>query len=160
MTTALEGVRGIVTPRPHFIPGKDSVPIVQEAGWVPWPVWTGVENLFPTGIRSPDRPAHSQSLYWLRYPAHILCIICSIFMVYQTSELLLKMWASGVKFYNCSYLWNVYHKLHSSSGVHRASYLLEPPTYWVPGTCFLRVKQLGYEADHIVPSVGRVAQLV
>ena len=24
----------------------------------------------PTGIRSPDRPARSQSLYRLRYPAH------------------------------------------------------------------------------------------
>ena len=26
-------------------PGKDPVPIVQEAGWAPGPVWTGVENL-------------------------------------------------------------------------------------------------------------------
>jgi len=25
----------------------------------------------PTGIRSPDHPAHSQSLYRLRYPAHL-----------------------------------------------------------------------------------------
>jgi hypothetical protein len=30
----------------------------------------GAENLSPTGIRSPDRPAHSQSLYRLSYPAH------------------------------------------------------------------------------------------
>jgi len=52
-------------------PGKDLVPIVQEAGWAPGPVWTGVENLTPTGIRSPDRLAHSQSLYRLCYPAHI-----------------------------------------------------------------------------------------
>ena len=37
--------------------GKDPVPIVQEAGWAPGPVWTGAENLAPTGIRSPDRPA-------------------------------------------------------------------------------------------------------
>ena len=51
-------------------PGKDPVPIVQEAGWAPGPVWTGVENLAPTGIRSPDRPARSQSLYRLSYPAH------------------------------------------------------------------------------------------
>ena len=27
-----------VTPRSLFIPGKDPVPIVQEAGWVPGPV--------------------------------------------------------------------------------------------------------------------------
>ena len=60
----------IVTPRPLFTPGKDPVPIVQEAGWAPGPVWTGAENLAPTGIRSPDRPARSQSLYRLSYPAH------------------------------------------------------------------------------------------
>ena len=29
------------TPRPHFTPGEDPVPIVQEAGWAPGPVWTG-----------------------------------------------------------------------------------------------------------------------
>jgi hypothetical protein len=50
--------------------GKDPVPIVNEAGWAPGPVWTGAENLFPTGIRSPDRLARSHSLYRLRYPAH------------------------------------------------------------------------------------------
>jgi len=59
-----------VTPRPLFTPGKHSVPIVQEAGWAPGPVWTGAENLAPTGIRSPDRPARSQSLYRLLYLAH------------------------------------------------------------------------------------------
>jgi hypothetical protein len=46
-------------PRPHFTPGIDPVAIIQEAGWVPGPVWTGAENLVPTGIRSPDRPARS-----------------------------------------------------------------------------------------------------
>ena len=60
-----------VTPRPLFTPGKDPVPIVQEAGWAPGLVWAGAGNLDPTGIRSsPDRPAHNQSLYRLRYPAH------------------------------------------------------------------------------------------
>jgi len=34
-----------VTPRPLFTPGKDPVPIVQEAVWAPGPVWTGAENL-------------------------------------------------------------------------------------------------------------------
>jgi len=29
------------TPRPHFTPGKEPVPILQEAGLAPWPVWTG-----------------------------------------------------------------------------------------------------------------------
>ena len=50
-------------------PGKDPVPIVQEAGWAPGPVWMGAENLAPTGIRSPDRPARSESLYRLSYPS-------------------------------------------------------------------------------------------
>jgi len=61
------GVR--VTLRPFLTPGKDAVLIVQEAGWTPGSVWTGAENLAPTGIRSPDRPARSDSLYQLRYPA-------------------------------------------------------------------------------------------
>ena len=34
-------------PRLHFTPRKDPVPIVQEAGWAPGPVWTGAENLAP-----------------------------------------------------------------------------------------------------------------
>jgi len=51
-----------VTPRPLFIPGKYPVPLVQEAGWALGPVWTGAENLAPTGIRFPDRPARNQSL--------------------------------------------------------------------------------------------------
>ena len=53
------GVRVML--RPLFTPWKDPVPIVQEAGWTPGLVWTGAENLVPTGIRSPDRPALSQS---------------------------------------------------------------------------------------------------
>jgi hypothetical protein len=56
-----------VTPRPLSTPGKDTVPIVQEAGWAPGPVWTGAENLAATGILSPDRPVRSQSLYRLSY---------------------------------------------------------------------------------------------
>jgi hypothetical protein len=60
---------GWSAPRPgRFSPGKDPVPIVQKAGLVPRPVWTCARNLTPTGVRSLDRPACSQSLYWLSYP--------------------------------------------------------------------------------------------
>ena len=59
-----------VTPRPLFTPGKHPVPIVQEAGWAPGPVWTGAENLASTEVRSPDRPARSQWLHRLHYPGH------------------------------------------------------------------------------------------
>ena len=49
---------------------KMGVPIVQEDGWAPGPVWKGAENLAPIGIRSPDRPVRSELLYRLRYPGH------------------------------------------------------------------------------------------
>jgi len=55
-----------VTPRPLFTPGKDPVPIVLEGGWAPGPVWTGADNLAPTGIRSPDRPASNQSYIYVK----------------------------------------------------------------------------------------------
>jgi hypothetical protein len=52
LSSALD-VGGWSTPRPgRFTPGKDPVPIVQEAGLATEPVWTGAENLAPTGIRS------------------------------------------------------------------------------------------------------------
>jgi hypothetical protein len=55
-------------PRPFNPWETDPVPTVQEAGMRPGPVWTGAENLIPTGIRSADCPAHKGSLYRLRYP--------------------------------------------------------------------------------------------
>jgi hypothetical protein len=79
-----------IMPRPLFTPRKDTVPIVQEAGWAPGLVWTGVENLAPTRIRSPDRPACSQSLYWLCYAAHqviITVIHIKVFIQLQLSGL-------------------------------------------------------------------------
>ena len=57
------------TPRPHFTPGKEPVPIVQGAGWVPGPVWTGGKSRSHRDS-IPDRPARSQSLYRLSYRAH------------------------------------------------------------------------------------------
>jgi len=58
------------TPRPHFTPRKDPVPIVQGAGWAPGPVWTGGKSR-PHRDSIPDRPARSQSLYRLNYhPPH------------------------------------------------------------------------------------------
>jgi hypothetical protein len=56
------------TPRPYFTPGKDPVLIAQD-GWASGPVWMGGKSR-PTGIRSSDRLACSQSLYRLNYPAH------------------------------------------------------------------------------------------
>jgi hypothetical protein len=50
MTSALGGGRWSA-PRPgRFTPGKDPVPIVQEAGGAPRPVWTCAKNLAPPGF--------------------------------------------------------------------------------------------------------------
>jgi hypothetical protein len=61
------GVRGQRHTLPLFTPGRDPLPIVQEAVWAPGRGWTGAENLAPIRIRSPDRPARNQSLYRLSY---------------------------------------------------------------------------------------------
>jgi hypothetical protein len=53
MTAALEGGEwSAARPSRTLLPGKTPVPILQEAGWAPGPVWTDAENLVPTGIRS------------------------------------------------------------------------------------------------------------
>jgi len=46
------------TPRPHFNPGKDPVPILQQAGWAPGPFWTGGKSR-PHRDSIPERPARS-----------------------------------------------------------------------------------------------------
>jgi hypothetical protein len=68
MNLALDGVGGQRHDPAAFTPGKDPVPIVQEVGWAPGPVWIGAENFAPKGMRSPDLPARSESLYQLSYP--------------------------------------------------------------------------------------------
>ena len=75
-----------VTPRLLFTPGKDPVPILREAVWALGAVWTGTKNLASTGIRCPDRPARSQSLYRLCYPAHYSYVIihmCTYIYIYM-----------------------------------------------------------------------------
>jgi hypothetical protein len=58
-----------ITSRQRFAPGKGPpVPIVQEAGWAPEPVWTKATGkiLLPLpGIepRSPGRPVRSQIIF-------------------------------------------------------------------------------------------------
>jgi hypothetical protein len=52
----------VVTPQSLYSQESNPVPFAQEAGRAPEPVWTGAENLATTGIRTPDRPAHTESL--------------------------------------------------------------------------------------------------
>jgi len=46
------------TLRPHFTAGKDTVPILQEAGWASGPVWTGGRS-GPHRDLIPHRPARN-----------------------------------------------------------------------------------------------------
>ena len=62
----------VVMPRHDRLPPKKETryPLYRRLSWSSGPVWTGAENLAPTGIRSPDRPARSESLYRLSYPGY------------------------------------------------------------------------------------------
>jgi hypothetical protein len=68
LTSTLDGVGGQRRAQTALPPReRDPVPILYEAGWTSGPVWTGAENNASTGIRSPDCPARSESLYRPRY---------------------------------------------------------------------------------------------
>jgi hypothetical protein len=56
LTSAID-VGGWSRPRPgRFTPGKVPVPIVEEAGWPPGPVWTGAGNIVTHRVSIP-RPS-------------------------------------------------------------------------------------------------------
>jgi len=63
-----------------YPPGKNRYPFYRRLGG-PQGRSGRAENLVPTGIRSTDRPASSQSLYRLSYPAHFR--ICNTFLQQQ-----------------------------------------------------------------------------
>ena len=54
--------------QPLYPHETEAVPTVQEVGWATGPVWTGAGKLELAGIRSPDRPAYSESIKRLRHP--------------------------------------------------------------------------------------------
>ena len=67
LTSVLDGVGGQRHAQTALLPGKTRFLLYRRLGWAPEPVWTGAENLAPTGIRSLDRPVRSKSLYRLSY---------------------------------------------------------------------------------------------
>ena len=71
-----KGVSGQQYAPAALYPGKDPVLILQEVGWAPRPVWTGGKSR-PHRDSISDRPARSQSLYRLSYPAH-RCVVVVI----------------------------------------------------------------------------------
>jgi hypothetical protein len=70
LTSALEGGEWSASRLGRFTPGKDPVPVVQEAGWAPEPVWIGVENLAPPGFDprtfQPVASRYTDCATWLR----------------------------------------------------------------------------------------------
>ena len=74
-TTALEGGEGSASRHGRNLrPGKTRYPFYKRLGGPQGRCGRAV-NLVPTGIRSPDRAARSQSLYRLNYRAHKLSFI-------------------------------------------------------------------------------------
>ena len=67
MTAALEGVSGQQHASAVLYPGRSRYPLYRRL-CRPQGRSGRAENLAPTGIRSPDRPARSQSLYRPSYP--------------------------------------------------------------------------------------------
>jgi hypothetical protein len=60
------------TARSLLLLGAEPVLNIQEAGWAPGKERTGLENLAPTRIRSPERLVCRVSLYQVRYPGPLL----------------------------------------------------------------------------------------
>jgi len=56
-------------PQPLYLQQRDPVPLALKAGWVLELVWTGPENLTPTGVQTPDHSAHGKLLNKLHYPS-------------------------------------------------------------------------------------------
>ena len=73
------GWRGQLHAPESSTPGKETVPIVQEAGWAPGPVLKDGKSR-PHRYSIPDRPARNQSLYRLSYPAHYICMFIYVCM--------------------------------------------------------------------------------
>ena len=92
----------------RFTPGKDPVPIVQEAGWAPGLVWTGAENLAPTGIRPRTvQPVASRYTNWA-IPAHMyVCVYMNVCMYLRSTN----VWMF-VCIYVCTYVFIMYERIH------------------------------------------------
>ena len=56
LISALDGGEWLTPDPDHLPPGKNPVPIVQEAGWASQSFWTAGVNLAPAGAPTPDHP--------------------------------------------------------------------------------------------------------
>jgi len=80
MTAAIEGGEwSAALPGRTLPPGKTRYPFYRRLDGIPAPVWTGGKSR-PHRDSIPDRPAPSQSLYRLSYPAHVCFVRISEFI--------------------------------------------------------------------------------
>ena len=94
MTTALEGGEGSASrPGRSLPPEKTRYPLYSRLGGIHRRFGQKRKILPPTGIRSSDRPARSQSLYRLCYPAHIFLTyfshICFFLLYFALSSIVM-----------------------------------------------------------------------
>jgi hypothetical protein len=87
MNAALEGGEwSAARPGRTLPPGKDAVPILQEAGWAPGLVWTGRKTR-PHRDSIPDRPARSAVTILMELPGpHMLISITDTVIPRLTSD--------------------------------------------------------------------------
>ena len=65
------GVGGQRHTQAAFSPEKDPVPILQEAGWAPGPVWIDAQNLAPPGFDPRTvQPVGSRYTDWATGPPY------------------------------------------------------------------------------------------
>ena len=70
------------TPGPHFTPGKDAVPILQEAEWAPGLVWMGGKSR-PHRDSIPDSPARRSVAKPTELPGPHACMyVCMYVCMY------------------------------------------------------------------------------
>jgi hypothetical protein len=80
----------------ELLPGKNRYPLCRRVGR-PQGRSGQVRKISPlTGIRSPDRPSHSQSLYALRYPAP--CALIGRCVPHRKTEISNKFTATSLHF--------------------------------------------------------------
>ena len=94
-------------------PGNDPVPIVQENGWGPGPVWTDREDLASTEIWSPDREAGSESLYRLSYHVNARKLLMFRSEHLKSSTVQIKGRVSSIFEWDCPRSFRVKEKRHT-----------------------------------------------
>ena len=106
LTSALDGVGGQHHASVSLLQGKTWYTLYKRLGGLQGPGCTGVENLAPLGIRSPDRPACSESLNGLHCSGPHDCVFIPIRSTVQ--NLPLSVVSATVNKDNSSALiWNI-----------------------------------------------------